>query len=153
MLWRTASVAIPKVWEAIARWALFPTEIEADLAHWYPSVDLGWWHRGETDQNGNLRLSSRRLCALLQGLRPESNYKTSQRGGYLSEMELVWYELHNEVAKLRASYYAVKGGEDAKYEPFQFIDPVRRIENAIEEGMRDEEVHEASEDLYGDMGL
>jgi hypothetical protein len=26
---------------------LFPTEVECDFAHWYPSEDLGAWHRGD----------------------------------------------------------------------------------------------------------
>lgn len=132
---------------------MFPTEIESDFAHWYPTVDLLWWLRGDRDQDGRLRLSSRRLCSLLAGLKPDSNYKTSQRGGYLTESELVQYETYNEIAKLRASYYAVKGGEAATYTPFEFIDPIRRIETAIAEEEREEDTHESNEQLYGDMGL
>lgn len=143
----------PKVWEAATRWAMYPTEIEADFAHWYPNVDLGAWHRGDLDDQGQRVLSSRRLLVLLAGLRPTSLYKTSQRGGYLSEAELVVYETYNEIALLRASYYAAKGGEESFYEPFRFVDPVVRVEKAIEEAMRGEETVDASEQLYGDMGL
>jgi hypothetical protein len=132
---------------------MFPTEVEADFAHWYPTEDLGAWHRGDVDSRGRLVLSSRRLCVLLGGLDPYSNYKTSQRGGYLPERDLVVYETYNEIARLRASYYAIKGGEEARYEPHQFIDPIRRFEMAIAEEERDEETHDASEQLYGDMGL
>jgi hypothetical protein len=133
---------------------MFPTEIEADFAHWYPNDSLLDWHRGTRDQeHGMLLLSSRRLIVLLAGLPARSNYKTSQRGGYLSEAELVVYETYNEIAKLRASYYAVKGGEESRYEPFEFLDPIVRIEAAIAEELRDEELETASEQLYGDMGL
>lgn len=132
---------------------MYPTEIEADFAHWYPNVDLLWWHRGTRDSQGRLLLSSRRLCVLLGGLRPVSNYKTSQRGGYLAEAELVLYETYNEIAKLRASYYAVKGGEESKYEPFEFEDPIRKIENLMAQDELEEDTHESSEQLYGDMGL
>lgn len=132
---------------------MFPTEVECDFARYYPNEDLGAWHRGELDNNGRLVLSSRRLVVLLGGLEAKSNYKTSQRGGYLSELELVAYETYNEISKLRASYYAVKGGEDSAYEPFEFIDPVVRIERAIAEEFRDEDTFDASEQLYGDMGL
>lgn len=144
---------IPKVWEAITRWAMFPTEVEADFARWYPNEDLGAWHRGELDSQGRYVLSSRRLCVLLMHLDPYSSFKTSQRGGYLPERDLVLYETHNELAKLRAAYYAVKGGEESKYEPFAFIDPVRRIERELEQGEVEEDTHEASDQLYGDMGL
>jgi hypothetical protein len=132
---------------------MFPTEVEADFAHWYPSEDLGAWHRGDLDRRGRRVLSSRRLCVLLGGLKPDSNYKTSQRGGYLSELELVAYETYNEIARLRASYYAVKGGEDSKYEPHQFVDPILRIEQALAEEAIEDDTYDASEQLYGDMGL
>jgi hypothetical protein len=132
---------------------MFPTEIESDFAHWYPTVDLLDWHRGTQDRYGALVLSSRRLLVLLGGLRPNSNYKTSLRGGYLSEAELVAYETHNEIAKLRASYYAIKGGESCAYEPHMFVDPIRRMEREVDEEIRDEDTHDASEQLYGDMGL
>jgi hypothetical protein len=63
------------------------------------------------------------------------------------------YETYNEIAKLRASYYAVKGGEDAVYEPFEFVDPVVRVEKALAEELREDDTVDASEQLYGDMGL
>jgi hypothetical protein len=132
---------------------MFPTEVESDFAHWYPSVNLLDWHRGVKDQRGRFVLSSRRLCVLLGGLHPSSNYKTSQRGGYLSELELVAYETYNEIARLRASYYAIKGGEESRYEPHQFVDPILRIEQALAEEAIEDDTYDASEQLYGDMGL
>ena len=50
-------------------------------------------------------------------------------------------------------YYAVKGGEDASYEPFEFVDPVVRIESAVEEELRTDEGYDINEQIYGDMGL
>lgn len=132
---------------------MFPTEVEADFAHHYPRDDLRAWHRGDLDKHGCYVLSSRRLLALLTHLPPTSAYKISQRGGYLSELELVAYETYNEVARLRASYYAIKGGEENVYEPHQFIDPVKRIEDALAGEIVTEETLDASENLYGDMGL
>jgi hypothetical protein len=141
------------VWEAILRWSQFHTEFEADFEHWYPNVDLGAWHRGELDRHGRYVLSSRKLCSLLSHLDPYSAYKTSQRGGYLPERDLVIYETHNELAKLRATYYRVKGGDESTYTPFTFQDPVRRIEKALQHTEVEEDTHEASEQLYGDMGI
>ncbi|HXS24228.1 MAG TPA: hypothetical protein VN719_08360 [Gemmatimonadales bacterium] len=132
---------------------MFPTEIEADFAHWYPNEDLLWWHRGELDERGKYKMSSRRLCVLLQGLDPYSLYKTSQRGGYLPERDLVLYETHNEMSKLRAAYYAIKGGEESRYEAFTFVDPIVRIERTMAEAEIEEDTHDASEQLYGEMGL
>lgn len=142
-----------KVWEATAKWAMFPTEVEVDFAHWYPTVNLLDWHRGTRDQHGALLLSSRRLIVLITGLPPASMYKTSQRGGYLSEAELVAYETYNEIARLRASYYAVKGGEESRYEPHEFVDPILRVELAVAAVEVEEDVRDSSEELYGDMGL
>lgn len=132
---------------------MFPTEIEADFPHWYPNESLFDWHRGTRDEHGVLLLSSRRFLILLEGLHAISNYKTMQRGGYLSEAELVAYETYNEIAKMRASYYAVKGGEEAVYEPFEFIDPIVRIEQAMGEAAEHEELIEVSDQIYDDMGL
>lgn len=132
---------------------MFPTEVECDFAHWYPNEDLGAWHRGELDHGGRLVLSSRRMVVLMAGLPPTSAYKTSMRGGYLTESELVRYETYNELAKLRASYYAMNGGEDSLYEPHTFVDPIVRVEKAMEEEQRSEDTIDASENLYGDMGL
>jgi hypothetical protein len=132
---------------------MYPTEIEADFALHLPAENLFDWHRGTRDEHGVLVLSSRRLLVLLAGLPETSSYKRSRRGGYLSEAELVQYETYNEVSRLRASYYAVKGGEEASYEPFQFIDPVLLAEQAMDDSIELDEVDEISDQIYDDMGM
>jgi hypothetical protein len=143
--------ATPKVREALHKWAPYPTEIEADLL---PGIDIHDWHRGTLDEFGALKLSSRRLLVLLSKKLPETGaYKTARRGGYLSEAEIVPREIYNELAHLRASYYAINGGPDSTYEPFQFVDPVARVERLIKDAEEDDEAEEDNEQLYGDMGM
>jgi hypothetical protein len=139
-----------KVGEALTRWSLYPTEIEVDLL---PGIDIHDWHRGTHNSWGGLKLSSRRLLALMAALPDDSEYKSSRRGGYLSESQLVPREIYNELAHLRASYYAVNGGENSTYEPFQFVDPVARVEQLIMDVDEDDEAQEDTEHLYGDMGM
>lgn len=134
--------------EALIRWSLYPTEIEADLL---PGIDIHDWHRGTLD-NGVPRLSSRRLLVLMSALPDSSRYKTSRRGGYLSEGEMVPREIYNELAHLRASYYSINGGEDATYEPFEFIDPMVRLEKMLRAAEEDDEAEQDNERFYGDMG-
>jgi hypothetical protein len=134
----------------MSRWALYPTEIEADLL---PGIDIHDWHRGARDDYGALKLSSRRLLILIAALPENGRYKTLRRGGYLSEDEIVPREIYNEIAKLRASYYAINGGQESVYEPFEFVDPMVRVDRVLEDISEDEEAEESSEVLYGEMGL
>jgi hypothetical protein len=129
---------------------LYSSEIEADLL---PGIDIHDWQRGTTDEHGGLKLSSRRLLILLKYLPESGAYKTALRGGYISEGELVPREIYNELARLRASYYAVNGGEDSVYEPFQFVEPVARIQQVIDEAAEDEEHQEVTETMFDDMGF
>jgi hypothetical protein len=129
---------------------LYATEIESDLL---PGIDIHDWHRGTLDRFGGLKLSSRRLLVLLAELPEAGAYKTALRGGYISEGELVPREIYNELARLRASYYAVNGGKDAAYEPFQFVEPMAAIQRAMDEAAEDEEAQEDTEAMFGDMGF
>jgi len=104
-------------------------------------------------QHGALTLSSRRLLVLLANLPENGAYKTALRGGYLSTAELVPQEIYNELARLRASYYAVNGGEESVYEPFQFIEPMARVQQMIDDAAEDEEQLEDTETMFGDMGF
>jgi hypothetical protein len=137
--------------EAIDRWVLYATEIEADLL---PGINIHDWHRGTLDEHGALKLSSRRLLILLAKKLPENGaYKTALRGGYISTAELVPQETYNEIARLRAAYYRVTGGEESVYEPFQFVEPVARLQQAIDEAVEDEEAEGDTEQMYDDMGF
>lgn len=136
--------------EALDRWVLYPTEIESDLL---PGINIHDWHRGALDRHGALTLSSRRLLVLLAKLPEKGAYKTALRGGYISQGELVPQEIYNELARLRASYYAVNGGPVSVYEPFQFVEPMARVQQMMDEVAEDEEHQEDTEDMYGDMGF
>jgi hypothetical protein len=90
---------------------------------------------------------------LLSKLPERGAYKTALRGGYLSEDELIPRETYNELARLRAGYYAINGGENSVYEPYQFLDPMLRLEKVMDEIAEEEEAEEDTEQLYGDMGF
>jgi hypothetical protein len=134
---------------AMVRWSQAPTELESDLL---PKADIYDWHRGTLDQFGALKLSSRRLLVLIDKLDDESAYRTALRGGYWSEKQLIQAEIYNELALLRSAYFTVNGPEGSGYEPFQFVDPIVRIEKAIEQHAEDEEAEQAEEQYYRDMG-
>ncbi|MGB3484025.1 MAG: hypothetical protein WBB07_17640 [Mycobacterium sp.] len=94
------------------------------LAH--RNVDIGLWHTlAINPQTGGPYLSSRRLLVLLDKLPDDSEFKkVSERNGRQSRQERVAEDLHNEIAWLRSSYYAVNGGKDAIYEPRIYRDPI-----------------------------
>jgi hypothetical protein len=124
---------------ALATWKVAPTQIESDLL--LRGIDIHAWHRGS--------LSSRRLLVLLRWLPDDSAYK--REGGY-TEAEYMLAETHNEIARLRASYHVVNGGEDAAYEPFEFVDPRIAEARAEAAALEDVEAEEDTEDFYKDMG-
>jgi hypothetical protein len=134
---------------AIAIWRQWPTEIEADLL---PKADIHDWHRGTRDAFGGLKLSSRRLLVVLEhGLPEDGAFKTAaERDGGYTDAQMIAAETHNEIARLRASYYAVHGGKDAVYEPHLFVDPV--IARWREENDEEQECKEDNEDFYAEMG-
>jgi hypothetical protein len=135
---------------AIAIWRQWPTEIEADLL---PKADIHDWHAGTQDARGWLRLSSRRLLALLEFLPETSAFKTAaERDGGWTVHQLIASETHNELARLRASYYAIHGGEDAVYEPHQFVDPLIARWREQHDEAEEQEREEDDEDFYADMG-
>jgi hypothetical protein len=134
--------------EALDRWVLYSTEIEADLL---PGTNIHDWHRGTLDRFGALTLSSRRLLVLLAKLPEKGAYKTALRGGYISTAELVPQEIYNELARLRSAYYAVNGGE--VYEPFQFVEPVARLQQVMDEAAEEEDAEEGTETMFDDMGF
>lgn len=129
---------------------LYPTEIESELL---PGSDIHDWHRGTLDKHGALTLSSRRLLVLLAKLPENGAYKTALRGGYISQAELIPQEIYNELARLRASYYAINGGADSVYEPFQFVEPMARIQQVFDATAEDEEAQQDTETMFGDMGF
>jgi hypothetical protein len=80
---------------------LYPTEIEADIARFYPGRSVLEWWRGE--------MSSRELWALLQHLPHDSATQRARRDGDWSEREYLLPLLINEVKSLRADQAALAG--------------------------------------------
>jgi hypothetical protein len=121
----------------------YPGEIESDLSR-YHRLDVADWHRGV--------VSSRKLLTLLEHLPEEAAYKRALRDGGYTQAEWMAAETHNEIARLRASYHAVNGGDDAVFEPFEFLDP--RVSKLRAQQEIDElEDHERAEhELYAEIG-
>jgi hypothetical protein len=136
---------------AVAIWRQWPTEIESDLL---PKADIHDWHRGTRDEYGVLKLSSRRLLVLLEFLPEESAFKTAaERDGGWTLHQLIASETHNELARLRASYHAVHGGEEAVYEPHEFLDPsIDRLREKAAQS-EDQEFEEATHELHAELGF
>lgn len=93
--------------------------------------------------------------ALLEFLPEKSAFKTAAErdGGWTMDRSIA-AETHNEMARFRASYHAVHGGEDYEpYEPYEFVDPLteRLREQAAEAEERERE--EDMRDLYTDLGF
>ncbi|AER47882.1 tail assembly chaperone [Mycobacterium phage Courthouse] len=92
--------ADPKVREAMARWMVFPREIECDLSL-YHNHDIGEWYRGE--------LSSRKLLILLDGLPEDSWYKLSVHA-YLKEVQETFEK--DTVREVKRSIFAQLTGQE-----------------------------------------
>ena len=71
-------------------------------------------------------------------------FKTALRGGELCEADLYDRLTYNELALLRASYFVVNGGKDAKYEPFIY----RTIAQLEEEHASAEEAKEIRDSVF-----
>jgi hypothetical protein len=81
-------------------------------------------------------MSSRLLLSLLQNLPDHSSFKTHARppfgrGGRWSEAEQIAAETVNKLARLRADYVIVNGGEE--HEPDYILDPVDRTAAAVQD--------------------
>lgn len=60
-------------------------------------------------------MSSYELLELLEWMPDRGAFKTSVRGEEFSEEEITWRHIANELARLRASFHAVHGGQ--RYDP------------------------------------
>lgn len=106
---------------ALKIWSRYPTQIESDLSMFHRR-SIKDWHQGT--------MSSRLLLSLLWNLPDHSSFKTYARppfgrGGRWSEAEQVAAYVGNKLARLRADYVIVNGGEE--HEPEFLIDPTDRI--------------------------
>lgn len=102
-------------------------------------MDIRQWHRGDRDEYGCLKLSSRLLLSLIRGFPEDSEFKTHAgapfgRDGDWTIIKKMVAALHNEVAAGRASRYA--GTEYTV-----FLAPGEARERA-EEAAAEEEFHD-----------
>lgn len=126
-------------------WSQYPTEIESDLL---PKADIHDWHRG-TLEHGALKLSSRRLLVLLDGLPDDSTFK---RAGDWPELYQMIAAAHKELSAIRYTLQAVNGVEDPD-DAIVFLSPTERVSRyheAIEEA---ESREESDTHFYGEMGM
>ncbi|WP_234803481.1 hypothetical protein [Mycobacteroides abscessus] len=124
----------PKVLDAIAIWCRYPDEIEADFEHTYPRLDLGWWHRGDRNEHGCMKLSSRKFLNLIYRLPELSEFKTNAappfgRNGDWPELTQITAKMHNEIAKYVASRFST---EEHPCEYTVLNSPLERAELAAE---------------------
>lgn len=124
-------------------WSQYPTEIEADLSD--RGHNIMDWHRGV--------MSSRRLLVLLRHAPESGPYDKALRGGRQARSERVAEEHFNETARLRASFHAAHGGEDAAYEPFILSDPVDEIEDARLKAIDDAEQQRVTREFESEIGF
>lgn len=92
---------------------------------------------------------------VLDKLPDTSAYKTARRGGRLTPDQLVQYEIHNEILRLRSGYWAVHSTEenDVRFDPrdYQLADPVDlRLRAEAED--RDAELAAQTETELADAG-
>jgi hypothetical protein len=97
-------------------------------------------------------MSSRLLLSLLQNLPDHSAFKTHARppfgrGGRWSEAEQIAAETVNKLARLRADYVIVNGGEE--HEPDYILDPVDRV--AAIQPVTEVDDQEESSDGFGSL--
>jgi hypothetical protein len=96
----------------------FPEEIESDLLQIGINIH-DWWNRTR-DENGCLKLSSRRLLVLLVGLRETGQFKTMYRDDWDDSKYLI-ASILNEIRILRADNVAIHSSE--KMEPVLLKSP------------------------------
>lgn len=117
--------------EALQIWRQYPRQIASDLSQFH-NRRIADWHKGRRDKHGDLVLGSYELLEILEHMPDTGAFKTATRGGRQTRAERVLEELFNEIARLRASFHAVNGGEDAVYEPFILADPIDELEQERE---------------------
>lgn len=148
------SRATRKVREALLAWRKAPNQVETDLL---PTVDILDWHRGTRDQYGTLKLSSRRLLALLRDLPESSAYRTLvERGGDWDETMFMWGRMATLLDRIFASYLAVHRNSDddsEPYEPFVWRSPIQLREHNEQLAAEAAEELDDVETLYSDFGF
>lgn len=116
---------------------------------------MGWWHRGERDAHGCLKLSSRKLLNLIHRLPERSEFKTHAappfgRNGDWPEITQIAARMHNEIAKYVAAKFST---EDNPHEYTVLHSPTERLELAAEaeaqEQYQDDEYEKLLSGVFG----
>ena len=129
--------------EALWLWKQFPKQIASDLSRFHRRR-IAEWHAGD--------MSSYELLELLEFMPEHGAFQTALRGGAWSETEMVAAETYNELARLRASYHAVNGGERSAYEPFTLDDPSLREEKNRQAAELAEFRKSVEDDMFTHLG-
>ncbi len=116
---------------------------------------MGWWHRGDLDEHGCLKLSSRKLLNLVHRLPERSEFKTHAappfgRSGDWPELTQIAAKMHNEIAKYVAARFST---EDNPQEYTVLHSPVERAELIAEaqaqEQYQDDEFDKLTRGVFG----
>ncbi|MDG3012373.1 hypothetical protein G4X40_19725 [Rhodococcus sp. D2-41] len=89
----------PKSVQLIELLRYFPTEVESDLSHYHPQIDILDWYRG--------KVSARQVLVRLKHLPDRSELKKAMRDGDWSQDEHVMAAIFNDLRMLRADYGSV----------------------------------------------
>lgn len=75
-------------------------------------------------------MSSYELIELLEWMPERGAFKTCARGAEYTEEEIVWRQIANELARLRATMHAVHGGQ--RYDPYLFLSKAQEREQVAD---------------------
>jgi hypothetical protein len=137
--------------EAVSVWRQFPTEIESALLD--SGIDIADWHQSTRDEQGRLKLSSRRLVGWVKTHMDVVAAKNSALNGDWALDRHLMARLVNLSDKLLEAYYMTHSTEEdpSTYEAFIFRSPAQQREADRKE--REEELQREEDDqhFYADM--
>ena len=126
-----------------------PTEIESDLLA--RGLDIADWHRGTTTEGGWLKLSSRRLLALLDVLSADdhSAFATAMRDGDWPDETKMIASLHNSTVMFHEGQKA----EEYREPVVQYLSPVERRERYEAQLAEAEDDADALDNVFDQIGF
>lgn len=108
----------PKTPEVITLLRGFPTELESDIAHFYPGRSVLEWWRDE--------MSSREFMVLVNQLPDKSAFGKARREGDWTEDQYIQADQNNELRRLRYQQASLVGAKMRK--PDLLLSPRQRVE-------------------------
>lgn len=122
-----------------------PTEIESDLLD--KGLEIGDWYQQTRDDQGRLKLSSRRLLDVVLPNLPEmSAFNAALREWDWPEPTQILAKIHEEIAGTNA-------GKRGESEFTAFVSPKERLARYIEEHEESLARQDDDEMFYSDMGF